>query len=131
MPKINTKIEDNTNRNFGFIMTAGFLVLGILIPLIKQKQIHLVLVIIAAVFFVIAFFAPKLLERPRHYWLLLGEKLGLINTKILFTLIYISIFSFIHLVFIIIRRDRMKRAWKKYPSTYQIKTEITSFSDPF
>jgi hypothetical protein len=131
MPKINTQIEDITNRNFGLIMTAGFLVLGVLIPLIKDKQIHLSLVIFGAVIFVISLITPKLLDRPRHYWLLSGEKLGIINTKILFTLIYISIFSSIHLVFIIIRRDRMKRAWKKYPSTYQIKTEITSFTDPF
>ncbi|MDD4974222.1 MAG: SxtJ family membrane protein [Bacteriovorax sp.] len=131
MPEIKENKLIKTNRHFGFIVTGGFLVMGALIPFIKHKPIHLPQVIIAVIFLLIALIAPHLLERPRQYWLWLGEKLGLINTKIFFTLIYLSLFSIVHLVFIIIRRDRMKRLWKKYPSTYQVKTEISSFGDPF
>ena len=131
MLKIKNLIETKTNRNFGLIMSICFFVVGALIPFFKHKPNHISLLILASLFLFIAFIAPNLLTKPRHYWLILGEKLGIINTKILFTLIYLSVFSLVHLVFIMTRRDRLMRAWKKYPSTYQIKTKISSFADPF
>lgn len=118
-------------RVFAFIMMSGFLVLGAGIPLLKGKSIHLALVAIAVLFLLLGLLTPDLLEKPRRFWIWLGEKLGFINTRILFTFLYLTIFSFVHLVFMLTGRDRMKRKWKKYSSTYLEKTKISSFSDPF
>lgn len=123
--------EIKKNRNFGFIMTGGFLLVGLVIPLIKHNPFHLSLLVLAVIFFLFAVFTPQFLEKPRLWWLRLGEKLGIINTRILFTLIYLTIFSFVHLIFKILQRDKMKRKWKKYATTYQVKTKISSFDDPF
>jgi hypothetical protein len=129
------KIKDQNlikaNRHFGLIMTTALLVMGALIPFIKHKPFHTSLLIIAIIFLLVAFIMPGLLEKPRQYWLWLGEKLGIINTNILFTLIYLSLFSLVHLAFVILRRDRLKQSFKKYSSTYLVKTKITSFTDPF
>ena len=131
MPKIKDKNLVEANRHFGFIMTAGFLVLGALIPFIKHKPFHPSLLIIAALFLLAAFIMPVRLEKPRQYWLWLGEKLGIINTNILFSLIYLSLFTLVHLIFVILRRDRLKQSFKKYSSTYLVKTKVSSFTDPF
>ena len=123
--------KTSTNRNFGFIMTGGFLVLGFIIPFIKHRPAHLWLISLSLVFLLFAFFAPTLLEKPRILWLKLGHNLGIINTRLLFTFIYLSLFSLVHFIFIILRRDKLKSVWKKYPSTFQQKNEISSFCDPF
>lgn len=125
------KTDTKTNRYFAFTMTTGFLILGAGIPLIKGSHFHLPLVVVAAVFLLLGLIAPDRLEKPRVFWIWLSEKLGFINSRILFTVVYLSIFSFVHLIFKISGRDRMKRTWKKYNSTYQEKAKITSFSDPF
>ncbi|MGZ3788835.1 MAG: SxtJ family membrane protein [Bacteriovorax sp.] len=123
--------EIKTNRHFGLIMTGACLVLGVIIPFIKHKPVHVSLVITACLFLFFALVFPQLLERPRQWWLVLGEKLGAINTRILFTIIYLTLFTIVHFIFFLMKRDKMKRGWKKYSSTYQVKSEISSFQDPF
>lgn len=125
------KIDPKTNRNFAFIMTSGFLVVGAGIPFIKGHAIHLWAVILATLFFLSGLFVPHLLEKPRHAWIWLGEKLGAINSRVLLTLLYGTLFSFIHLIFLLIGRDKMMSAWKKYPTTYKEKKSISAFRDPF
>lgn len=120
-----------TNRNFGLIMSFGFLVLGIVIPFIKRQNVHYFLVIVSALFFILAIISPMTLNFFRVRWLKLGEVLGKINSKIIFSIIYILIFSTIHLIFKILRRDKLKLKWKKYSSTYADKTQVSSFLDPF
>lgn len=129
MPKINKNPHEN--RNFALIMTAGLLLLGVGIPLLKKNTINNPTVILAFIFLAVGLIWPALLEKPRIYWIWLGEKLGFINSRILFTLLYMILFSFVHLIFIITGRDKMLKSWKKYSTTYKIKNSVSSFRDPF
>ena len=119
------------NRNFGLIMSFCFFVLGGIIPYMKQKNVHYSLIVVSLIFFVLAIFLPLSLERIRIIWSKLGDILGKINTKILFTIIYLLMFSPIHLIFKILKRDKLKLQWKKYSSTFHVKKDISSFNDPF
>ncbi len=123
--------EIKNNRQFGLIMTAGFSALGVVIPIIKHRQIHWSLLGIAILFLLLAVVAPLALSKPRLIWLRLGEKLGFINSRILFSFIYLTLFSFIHFIFFITKRDKLKRRWKQYSSTYFEKSDISSFKNPF
>lgn len=119
------------NRNFGFVMSLCFFILGVIIPYIKQSHFHLSLIVLSIAFLILATFLPMSLEKIRIFWNKLGGVLGKINTKILFTVIYLFIFSLVHLIFKILKRDKLKLRWKKYPSTFIVKKDISSFSDPF
>lgn len=123
--------EIKSLRHFGFFMSAAFLFLGMGIPLLKKKDIHPVLCAVAGLFLLLAIFSPETLKKIREWWLLLGEKLGLINSKILFTILYLTLFSLVHLIFKLMGRDKFKKKWKGYESTYTEKQKISSFSDPF
>lgn len=127
------KIKKNPheNRNFALIMTVGLLLLGVGIPLLKKHTINNAVVVLAMLFLAVGLIRPGLLEKPRIYWIWLGEKLGFLNSRILFTVLYMILFSFVHLIFIITGRDKMLRNWKKYSSTYKIKNNVSSFRDPF
>lgn len=119
------------NRNFGLIMSLCFFILGVIIPYIKQKDFHYYLIALSLLFLLLAIFFPLALQKIRILWIKFGSILGNINTKILFTIIYLLIFSPIHLIFKILKRDKLKLRWKKYSSTFLIKKEISSFDDPF
>ena len=128
MREINSKEH---YRKFGFVMTGGFLVLGIIIPLIKHRPLHPILIVIAVFFFFLSLVAPMLLKKPQEFWMWLGEKLGAVNSRVLLIVIYFTLFTFLHAIFKIIGRDKMRKKWKKYESTFEVKSEISSFSDPF
>lgn len=131
MQKTDKKIGPNANQSFGLIMAFAFFILGVLIPFAKQRPVVIPLVAVAVFFLFSALLCPGFLEKPRAYWLHLGELLGRINSTIILTAIYLVLFSLTRFIFFLLRRDRMKRMWKKYPSTFQEKTEISSFRDPF
>lgn len=123
--------EIKSLRPFGFFMFAAFLLLGVGIPMLKKKEIHLSLTIIAGVFLILAIFIPESLRKIREWWLFLGEKMGLINSKILFTILYLTLFSLVHFIFKLMGRDKFKKKWKGFDSTYTEKQKISSFNDPF
>lgn len=119
------------NRHFAFIMTGCLLLLGAVIPYLKGKAFHFPLLAAAGILFIAGLLFPMMLEQTRQKWLWLGEKLGHINSRIIFTVIYLGLFSFVHLVFFLTGRDKMLRRWKKYSSTFKEKKSISSFKDPF
>lgn len=123
--------EKKELRHFGLIMAFAFLILGTGIPLIKHRTFHPVLTGIALLFLIVAIFVPDWLKTTREWWLMLGEKLGLLNSRILFTILYLTLFSVIHLIFKLMGRDKFKRKWRAYDSTYTEKQKISAFTDPF
>ena len=125
------KIDVKANRQFAIVMTIGCFIFGSLIPLIKRKNVHSWLNLIAFTVLIVGIFWPRFLDRPRLIWLKIGNILGKINTNIIFTFIYLSLFSFIHFIQFVFGRDRLKKRFKKYQSTFDLKDKISSFNDPF
>lgn len=123
------KIKEN--RIFGMILSFALLLFGLFIPLYKNKPSNVYLIALAGIFLICSLFFAEILTKPRAKWIILGEKLGALNSRIIFTIIYLTVFLSVRLFFNLIKRDRLKINWKKYPSTYQEKKEISLFSDPF
>ena len=118
-------------RVFALILTVGFLVIGGLIPYFKNKPFNMPLVIVGGSVFIVGMLCPKLLIYPRKYWIFIGNIMGKINSTILFSLMYVLIFSTIGLIFKICKRDRLKTSFRKVSSTMVFKNEISTFEDPF
>lgn len=123
--------ETKSLRHFGLIMAAGFAVIGAVIPYYKRQIVYPLLILIAGLFFILSLLAPKALKKFREWWMLIGEVLGTINSRILFTFMFLTIFTGIHFLFRCLGRDRFKRKWKAYDTTYVVRTTLTNFSDPF
>lgn len=118
-------------RIFALILTVGFLFIGGLVPYFKNKSFNMLLVIVGGSFFLVGMLCPKLLIYPRKYWIIIGNIMGKINSTILFTLMYILIFSTVGLIFKIFKRDRLKTGFRKVSTTMVLKNEISTFEDPF
>ena len=125
------KIDVKANRQFAIVMTIGCFIFGSIIPLIKRKNVHFWLNSIAFIVLIFGIFWPSFLDRPRLIWLKIGNFLGKINTNIIFTFIYLILFSLVHFIQFFIGRDRLKKRFKKYQTTFEIKDKISSFKDPF
>lgn len=123
--------EIKSLRLFGLMMAFAFAVVGIFLPYYRHEMIYPVLAALAGLFLGLALVAPGALRKFREWWILLGEFLGAVNSRILFSILYLTLFTLIHFFFKIFRRDRMKRKWKGYETTYVEKSTLSNFSDPF
>lgn len=123
--------EIKSLRVFGLMMAFAFAVLGIFIPYYRDNFVYPVLAALSGLFLLMALFAPAGLRKFREWWIMLGEFLGAVNSRILFSILYLTLFTLIHFFFRLFRRDRMKRRWKAYETTYVVKTAVSNFSDPF
>ena len=131
MQKTKTPPSIKELRIFAIILFLGFFIIGHLIPFYKGKEPHWLLVIIAFIILIMGMGVPKLLEKPREYWIIIGNFLGKINSAILFTVIYFLVFTSVGIIFKILKRDRLFRKFREVKSTMVLKTEISPFTDPF
>lgn len=131
MQKTNAQPTNHDLRVFALILSIGFSVLGVLIPYLKGHSFNFSLITLAGLIFLVGMAMPKLIIKPRKYWIIIGNNLGKINGAILFTVLYFVLFSTIGLIFRIFSRDRMKSQFRKIESTMVMKNEISTFEDPF
>lgn len=118
-------------RVFAVIVSLGFLLIGWRIPALKKHSMNPYLVSLAIVIFSLGMFIPKILIKPREYWIKIGNVLGKINSTILFTLIYFFIFMTVGFIFKLFNRDRLFTKFRGVQSTMVIKKEISPFNEPF
>jgi hypothetical protein len=118
-------------RIFSLILTMCFFIVGIGIPYLKGRHFNVILSYIAFSFFILGIFTPTLLSYPHKYWMSLGNILGKINNTIFFTIIYLILFATVGLIFRILKRDRLKKKFRMISSTIVLKSEISSFNEPF
>lgn len=122
---------DKETRSFGLLFSLIFLLWGAIIPYFKRGIVHPVLLVFSGVVLILALIRPSLLTVPRKYWLWIGEKLGAINSFVLLTVLYYTLFTITHLIFVLTGRDQLKLKWKKYQTTLQRKEKISSFREIF
>lgn len=131
MQKTNNAPTAHELRVFSLIVAIGFSVLGWVIPTLRGKDIHVPLLLVSGLVFVFGMATPKLMVKPREIWIKIGNVLGKINSTIIFTVIYFTVFAGVGLIFRIIKRDRLFTRFKSVKSTLVMKNEISPFTDPF
>jgi hypothetical protein len=82
-------VKSGSEKSFGIVFAIVFLLIGIY-PLINGSEIRLWSLIIAPIFFMLAYVAPQYLSVPNKLWIKLGFLLGAVISPIVMALVYFS-----------------------------------------
>jgi len=114
-------------RNFGLIM-AGFVtvIFGIVLPFILNLEHSIWPFIVSVIFIFIAIGVPYLLKYIYVPWMVLGHFLGLFNTKIILTLVFLIVFVPMAFLLKLFGKDPMRRSKNQIFETYWINSKKQS-----
>jgi len=104
-------------KQFGLVMAAAFSVL-FLVPFIWKGTGTWWLLGLAIAFFFAALFKPSWLVPIEKGWLRFAAVLGLINSRILLTVVFIIIVIPITVVLRILGKSPIETSWKSSRSSY-------------
>ena len=95
-------------RSFGFIVAAGFALIGIL-PAVFRYNVRAWALALSVALVIPALLRPAILSPFFRVWMLVGHSLGWINTRIILSLLFFIVFTPIAFVMRLARRDSMRR----------------------
>lgn len=108
-------------RKFAYIVGGVLVVIfGSLIPYLNRGSLNLILIYIGSATILIGIVLPKALLYPYKVWMLIGEILGWINTRIILSVIFFFLFTPIGLIKKLFGTDSMKRKLDSSVETYRI-----------
>jgi hypothetical protein len=108
-------------RHFGFIFTGGLtLIFGIIGPLMRQHSAPIWLWILNSIIILIALINPKILDKPEKLWLRIGLVLGIINSRIILTIIFYGLFTPMGIAMRIKGRDILERKMNSGLKSYRV-----------
>lgn len=87
----NSTVKMGSERNFGLVFAAVFLIVGMW-PMLRGDGPRWTVLVIAAIFIAIALLAPQVLRLPNRLWFKLGLLLGAIVAPIVMALVYLLAF---------------------------------------
>ncbi len=115
--------ELETLKEFGKVMTVPFALLGTLF-LYKQSVVtSLVLYLVGLTFLLAALFAPKILKPIEYWWMKFAEKMSVVVTFIILTLLYFLVVTPFGWLFKVIGRDELSLKIDKHAQSYWIPVE--------
>ena len=128
----NYKIKIGTERNFGLVFAAVFLIIS-LYPLWFGKNMHLWACIIAFIFFFFAIFLPKALIVPNKLWFKFGILLGAIVSPIIMGIIFFLVVTPTGIIMRLLGKDLLRQKINKSKKSYWIKniTFLNSMKNQF
>ena len=96
-------------RDFSILIFIGFpLIIGFLIPFVFGHEFRIWTIFISLIAFFLGIFAPNQLYYPYKIWMLLGEILGWINSRLILGIIFYFVLLPISLVMKGIGYDPLK-----------------------
>lgn len=118
------KIDNQKLREFGLLIGIGLpLVFGWFLPLIFDHEFRLWTLKISIPFFIIGQIKPSLLFYPYKIWMIIGNSLGWINSRIILGTIFVIILLPISLIMKIsgydplgLRKNNLKTYRKEKPN---------------
>ena len=126
------KIKVGTERGFGLVFAAVFVIIG-LYPVLQGQDIRLWAFIIALIFLFFGIFLPKALIVPNKLWFKFGILLGSIVSPIIMGIIFFLVVIPTGIIMRLINKDILNQKMKKSVKSYWIKrTEnLTSMKNQF
>jgi uncharacterized protein involved in cysteine biosynthesis len=118
------KLDKHGLRKFGLV--TGLIVVllfGALLPWIFDHGWPYWPWYIAGVLWVLALVAPGILDPVYHAWMRFGMVLGWINTRLILGLVFYVLFTPIHFVLFLLRKDPMRRRMEPASDSYRIATK--------
>ena len=125
------EIKLPANYKFGYFFSFVFFVLGLYFFFIIYHHIAYLVLIISALFFILARFNPDKLLLLNRLWMKLGIILGTIINPIVMGIIYFSLFVPIGLILRVIGRDELKIKNTKKKSFWRKRSVQNNFKTSF
>jgi hypothetical protein len=124
-----TEQRTSSNRSFGLVFAAFFVVLG-LAPLVRGRPMRHWPPILGAVFLMICLAAPGLFGLLNTIWTKLGMLLQKITNPIVMGLLFFSTLAPIGFLMRLVKHDPMHLRWDRDTSSYWIsRTPLDHRSD--
>ncbi len=114
------KIKTGTERGFGLVFTAVFVIIG-LYPVLQGQGIKFWAFIIALIFLFFGIFFPKALIVPNKLWLKFGMLLGAIVSPIIMGIIFFFTVTPTGIVMRLLGNDLLHQKYNKSKKSYWIK----------
>jgi|TARA_B110000211_G_C13980187_1_gene508998 hypothetical protein len=115
-------MKKSSEKSFGILFGLVFLIISFW-PLLSSANIRLWALIIATIFFIIAFIKPIILVPLNRSWIKFGEILGMIIAPAVMALVYFLILTPVSLAVRFFGKDLLGLKFSKKKLTYWIKRE--------
>ena len=115
---MNKKISNKELKDFGFIVGFGILILAGIAPMIFGHAFAYWTIIICSILVLLGILKPILLLYPYKFWMILGNSLGWLNSRIILGLIFIFILIPISFLMRIFGYDPLRKR-KKDKNSYK------------
>ncbi len=125
-------IKAGTERGFGLIFSAVFVLIG-LYPVLLGQDIRLWAFIIALIFLFFGIFLPKALIVPNKLWFKFGILLGAIVSPIIMGIIFFLVVTPTGIIMRLLGKDLLRQKINKSKKSYWIKniTSLDSMKNQF
>ena len=117
-----SKIERGSERSFGIVFAFVFLIIA-LYPLINAGSLNLLALLISIIFFLLAFFKPKMLTFLNILWFKFGLFLGGMVAPIVMFILYCIAVVPTGLLMRLFNKDLLSTKIDKKVKSYWIKRE--------
>ena len=121
----NVEIKGSSDRSFGLVFTAVFVIVGLL-PLLGDGQIRIWALIVAALILAISFIRPTLLAPLNLIWFKFGMLLGKVMTPIVMGMLYFVTITPIGLIMRAVGKDPLRTKLEPEAETYWQKRDTES-----
>lgn len=112
-------INNKQLRAFGLLVGCVFALLGFW-PLLFGKEMRLWAVVPAGALIFLAVIAPALLGHVHRLWMKIGHFLGLINTRIILSVVFYGLFVPMGFIMRLAGNDPMRRRIDPKADTYRV-----------
>ncbi|MDC0044638.1 SxtJ family membrane protein [Pelagibacteraceae bacterium] len=118
-------IEIGSEKNFGFIFSAIFLIVAFY-PWLLDKDMRLWSIIISGLLIILSIFFPKTLILPNKLWFKFGIILGNIVSPIVMGIIFFLTVTPIGLIMKMLNKDILEEKMNKEKSYWKNKNSLNS-----
>ena len=103
------KTSDKQLRDFGKIVGLGLpIFVGFIIPFLTGHSFAIWTILVGLIIFTVGIIKPSLLFFPYKYWMLIGNLLGWINSRLILGLVFILVLQPISIFMKIFKYDPLK-----------------------
>ena len=107
-------------REFGLVFGFGLpIIFGFLIPLLNGHDKNIWSLFFGFPFIFLGVFFPKILEKPYSLWMKIGFLLGLLNSRIILSFIFIVVLQPIALIMKMFKYDPLRKKLSKEKISYR------------
>jgi hypothetical protein len=121
-------MSDKQLRHFGFLVGSVFALLGVSPFILRGKPFLLWALTLALFLIATSAFRPTALKPVYRVWMIVGEALGWVNTRVLLAVIFYLVFTPAAILLRLLRRDPLRRKLEPTASTYRISRQPRSES---